>query len=50
MVAIDHEVLWVLPSKYFSGRQEQEKGRFSPKYQITDTTERVLFIEIMDGI
>ncbi len=50
MVAIDSEVLWVLPSKYFSGRNEQEKGRFSPKYQITDATERVLFIEIISNL
>ena len=50
MVAIDSEVLWILPSKYFSGRQEQEKGRFSPKYHITSATERVLFIEIADNI
>ncbi len=50
MVAIGNEVLWILPSKYFAGRQEQEKGRFSPKYHITDSTERVLFIEIVDNI
>lgn len=50
MVAIDNEVLWILPSKYFAGRQEQEKGRFSPKYHISEDTERVLFIEIVDNI
>ena len=50
MVAIDSEVLWILPSKYFAGRQEQEKGRFSPKYHITEETERVLFIEIAEDI
>jgi hypothetical protein len=50
MVAIGSEILWILPSKYFAGKQEQEKGRFSPKYQITDATERVLFIEIVDEI
>ena len=50
MVAIDNEVLWILPSKYFAGRQEQEKGRFSPKYHITEDTERVLFIEIAEDI
>jgi hypothetical protein len=50
MVAIGSEVLWVLPSKYFAGRREQEKGRFSPKYHITDDTERVLFIEIASNI
>lgn len=50
MVAIGSEVLWVLPNRYFTGKQEQEKGRFSPKYHITDTTERVLYIEIGDDL
>lgn len=50
LVAIGSEVLWILPSKYFSGRKEQEKGRFSPKYHITDTTERVLLIEIVENV
>ena len=50
MVAIDSEVLWILPSRYFSGDREREKGRFSPKYHITDRTTRVLFIEIVQDI
>lgn len=50
MVAIGSEIMWVLPSRYFSGRQEQEKGRFSPKYHINEQTERVLFIEIVDDM
>lgn len=50
MVAIESEVLWVLPSRYFSGRREQEKGRFSPKYHITEETSRVLYIEIVENI
>lgn len=50
MVAIGSEVLWILPSKYFAGKREQEKGRFSPKYHIDESTERVLLIEITDGI
>ena len=50
MVAIDSEIMWILPSKYFSGRQEQEKGRYSPKYSVTDNTERVLLIEIAENI
>ena len=50
MVAIGSEILWILPSEYFAGKQEQENGRFSPKYHITDKTERVLFIEIADNI
>ena len=50
MVAIGHEILWVLPSKYFAGKQERDKGRFSQKYHINDSTDRVLFIEIVDYI
>ena len=50
MVAIGSEILWVLPSRYFAGRQESEMGRFSPKYHISDKTERVLFIEIVDEL
>ena len=46
MVCIDSEVLWILPSQHFAGEREKTKGRFSPKFHITDTTERVLFIEL----
>ena len=50
MAAIDHEVLWVLPSEYFSGESEKTKGRFSPKFHIDDTTERVLLIELEHSV
>ena len=50
MVCIGSEVLWVLPSKYFAGEREQTKGRFSPKFHITDTTKRVLLIELDESI
>ena len=50
MVAIDDEILWILPSDYFSKEREQDRGKFSPKYHINDTTERVLFIELTDSI
>ena len=50
MVCIGSEVLWILPSRYFAGEQEQLKGRFSPKYHITEHTERILFIEIADNV
>lgn len=50
LVAIDSEVLWVLPSEYFAGGQERTKGRFSPKFHIDDTTERVLFIELGESM
>jgi tRNA(Ile)-lysidine synthase len=46
MAAIGSEILWVLPSGEFSGERERLKGRFSQKYQISDTTERVLLIEL----
>ena len=50
MVAIGDEVLWILPSEYFNKEQEAKKGKFSPKYHIDDTTERVLFIELTDAM
>jgi len=50
MVCIDSEVLWVLPNQYFAGDREKEKGRFSPKFHITDSTKRVLLIELDETI
>lgn len=50
MVCIDSEVLWVLPSRYFAGGREKLKGRFSPKFHITDKTKRILLIELDETI
>lgn len=50
MAAIGSEVLWILPSQHFNGEREKQKGRFSQKYQISDTTERVLLIELGDSM
>ena len=50
MAAIGSEVLWILPSPHFSGEREKQKGRFSQKYQISDTTERVLLIELGESM
>ena len=50
MAAIGSEVLWILPSPHFSGEREKKKGRFSQKYQISDTTERVLLIELGESM
>ena len=50
MAAIGSEVLWILPSPHFSGEREKTKGRFSQKYQISDTTERVLLIELTESM
>jgi len=50
MAAIGSEVLWMLPDPHFSKEREKEKGRFSQKYQISDTTERVLLIELGESM
>jgi len=50
MVAIDDEILWILPSLYFDGEQERDKGKFTQKYRINKSTKRVLFIEITENI
>ena len=50
MAAIGSEVLWILPDPHFSGEREKQKGRFSQKYQISDTTERVLLIELGESM
>lgn len=50
MVVIDSEVLWILPNKNFSKERDREKGKYSQKYHISDTTERVLFIELSESI
>lgn len=50
MVCIDSEVLWVLPSSHFAGERERAKGRFSPKFHITEATKRVLLIELDETI
>ena len=50
MVCIGSEVLWVLPSEHFAGSREKTKGRFSPKFHITESTKRVLLIELDESI
>ncbi len=50
MACIDSEVLWVLPNEHFNGEREKTKGRFSPKFHITEATKRVLLIELDDSI
>ena len=48
MACIENEVLWILPNEVFSTSDLQEKGKFSHNFQINDTSERVLFLEIAD--
>lgn len=44
-LAVDKEILWVLPSKSFEKRALREKGRFSGKYTVEEDTKWVLFVE-----
>lgn len=46
MACIGSEVLWVLPNDCFGSEELKNKGKFSQKFHITDTTERVLFLEV----
>lgn len=50
MACIDSEVLWVLPSLEFAGDRERAKGRFSSKFNIDETTKRILLIELVTSI
>ena len=44
------EQLKFIPQTLEFIKQEKEKGRFSPKYSVSDSTERVLLIEIAENI
>ena len=50
LACIDNEVLWILPDEELPTEAQRAKGRFSQNFQITDTTERVLFLEVEDII
>lgn len=48
MVAVGGEVLWVLPNSSLPSQGERNKGKFSQNYQIDDSTDTLLFLEIID--
>lgn len=48
LAAIGSEVLWILPSSQLPTAKQRENGRFSQNYQIKDTTERVMFLELTE--
>lgn len=50
LAAVGREVLWILPSPYFPSERHREKGRFSQNYQIDDTSNELLFLELTDSI
>lgn len=48
LAAIGNDVLWVLPSPFLPTKAEQNKGKFSQKYQICTTSKALLFLEIIE--
>lgn len=44
-LAIDREILWILPSPSFGRQQLKEKGRFCGKYMVNSQSKWVLFVE-----
>lgn len=47
IVVIGSEVLWIVPSEYLKNKRAKFHGIFSQKYQVTDTTDEVIFLEII---
>lgn len=47
LAAIGNEVLWVIPSEFLSKEDAKKKGIFSQKYQISDASKEVIFLEIV---
>lgn len=50
VVAIGGEILWIVPNSQLSTAKQREHGRFSQNYQLKDTSERVLFLELVEEI
>lgn len=50
LVAIGSEILWIVPDNQLPTASQRDKGRFSQNYQIKDTTERVLFLELIQAL
>ena len=46
MAAIGSEVLWILPYEQDEEGSPHRRGKYSQNYQITDTSGRVLFLEL----
>ena len=50
MACIDNEVLWILPNQELGTPEQQEKGKFSQNFQIDNTSERALFLEVTENL
>jgi len=50
MACIGNEVLWIPPDDRLPTEEQREKGKFSQNFHLNDTTERVLFLEVVDEL
>jgi tRNA(ile)-lysidine synthetase, C-terminal domain len=46
LAAIGSEILWILPNEMFKSERYRIKGKYSQKYQVDNSSERVLFLEL----
>ena len=46
IAAIGSEILWILPDEKFKSERYRNKGKYSQNYQIDNSSERVLFLEL----
>lgn len=46
LAAIGSEILWILPNEMFKSARYRIKGKYSQKYQVDNSSERVLFLEL----
>ena len=46
LAAIGSEILWILPDEMFKSERYRIKGKYSQKYQVDNSSERVLFLEL----
>lgn len=46
IVTIGSEILWILPDEKFKSERYRNKGKYSQNYQIDNSSERVLFLEL----
>ena len=46
LAAMGSEILWILPNEMFKSERYRIKGKYSQKYQVDNSSERVLFLEL----
>lgn len=46
IATVGSEILWILPDEKFKSERYRNKGKYSQNYQIDNSSERVLFLEL----